>query len=268
MSPLHLTPTGDGSLTVHSDEYEQAMHTLSGAREESLLKHVMPSRVLERNEPVLHVLDVGFGIGYNVLVLLEEFRKNRKGRRLEVVSLEMEAPPMETLDAIDFPGPEGELYGIVKTLPRSGRIAGEGFILAMLTGDARNTIRQLPDAGFHAIFHDPYSPSKNPEMWTVEFFRELYRCAVENCVLTTYSSAPRVRRALLDAGFTVGRGPAVGPKREGTLASRGPVAEPLAEDEIAALRSTARGVPYRDPGLISTREEIIARRVDEMGLWI
>jgi tRNA U34 5-methylaminomethyl-2-thiouridine-forming methyltransferase MnmC len=108
MPPLHLTPTGDGSLTVHSDEYEQAMHTLSGAREESLLKHVIPSRVLERDGPVLHVLDVGFGIGYNVLVLLEEFLTNRKGRRLEVVSLEKEAPPPEMLKSIDFPGAKGE----------------------------------------------------------------------------------------------------------------------------------------------------------------
>ncbi len=262
---LQLTPTGDGTFTLHSDEYGQAMHTLSGAYEEALLKHVLPSRVLDRTESVLRVLDIGFGIGYNILALLDKFLREPGGRRVEIMSLEKDPPTMELLDDIHFSGRTGVLYESIKALPGKGKIAGDGYLLRIMIGDARRSVRALGHSTFHAIFHDPYSPPKNPELWTVEFFRELYRVAADGCVLTTYSSVPGVRRAFLEAGFTVGRGPAVGPKREGTVASKGPLKMSLDEGEIGALARGRKSIPYRDPDLSSTKEEIIARREREKG---
>ncbi|MFN0068412.1 MAG: MnmC family methyltransferase [Limisphaerales bacterium] len=73
----------------------------------------------------------------------------------------------------------------------------------------------------HAVFFDPNSPVKNPEMWTLPVFAALRaRCdPARPCALATYSRSTLVRTALLRAGFFVGAGPAVAGKEETTLAA-------------------------------------------------
>ncbi len=264
MKSFHITITEDGSVSLHSDEYGQAMHTLSGAYTESLVKHVRPSGVLALDLPEIHVLDVGFGIGYNVLALLSEFARDDRNRRLEITTLEKDPPPSDLMERISFPGETGRLYETVKRLCPGEVVRGEKYTMRMLTGDARRSVPLLESNHFHAIFHDPYSPAKNPELWTVDFFRELYRVAAEGCVLTTYSAAPQARAALTEAGFSVGGAPSMGRKREGTLAAKGALTGALGADELAALCRDPKATPYRDETLAAARGEILERRRAEM----
>lgn len=264
MTLLRSIPTEDGTISLYSEEYGQAMHTQSGAYTEALVKHVRPSGILSLNENTLRVLDVGFGIGYNVLALLEEFTRDDRGRSLEITTLEKDFPPVDIMEAISFPGKTGALYDTIKRLCENREARGEKFTVRMLAGDARRSLPTLEASHFHAIFLDPYSPAKNPELWTVDFFRELYRVAAESCVLTTYSSALQIRAALLEAGFTVGKGPSMGRKREGTLAAKGACVEPLDETERAALRSDPKATPYRDETLSGARGEILRHRKTDM----
>lgn len=264
MGTLHPVTTDDGSLSLHSDEYGQAMHTLSGAYTESLVKHVRLSGILGLDQPEIHVLDVGFGIGYNVLALLSEFVRDDRNRRLEIVTLEKDPPPADMMKRISFSGKTGALYKTIKRLCMDEEVRGEKYTVRMLLGDARQSVRALDAMHFQAIFHDPYSPAKNPELWTVDFFRELYRVAAGGSVLTTYSAAPQVRAALLEASFIVGRAPSMGRKREGTLAAKGAGIEPLGEDELAVLQNDPKATPYRDETLAAARGEILERRRTEM----
>ena len=136
--------------------------------------------------------------------------------------------------------------------------------IRVLFGDARESIRTLTDRQFDAVFFDPYSPSHNPELWSVEFFREIFRLTASRGILTTYSSAPQVRAALMEAGFIIGRGPSVGGKREGTLAAKSTVIASLPEEDIMALVTNIRAVPYRDETLAAGRDEILHRRLAEI----
>lgn len=259
-----LVQTSDGTPTLFSEEYGQTMHTVDGAYSEAIIKHVVPSRIIEKSEPVLRVLDIGFGIGYNVMALLEAFLHDRRGRFLEVVSLEKNTDAISLLNFHSDDENRWKLFALMKKLSEKKHIRDEFFSVWLIEGDARVSVRSLPDSHFHAIFHDPYSPSKNPELWTVEFFREGYRVSKEGAVLTTYSSAPQIRTALLEAGFSVGKGPGMGKKREGTVASKGDVIMPLCREEIAALGLSKQSVPYRDPDMSSSMEDIIRRRKEEM----
>jgi hypothetical protein len=73
----------------------------------------------------------------------------------------------------------------------------------------------------HAILFDPFSPAKNPAMWSLELFRDLYRALDPRrpCALATYSRSTMLRVTLLLAGFYVGAGEATGEKEETTLAA-------------------------------------------------
>ncbi len=56
-------------------------------------------------------------------------------------------------------------------------VGGETYTMRMLVGTHGKSVRGLEATRFHAIFPDPYSPAKNPELWTVDFFRSCNRVA-------------------------------------------------------------------------------------------
>jgi len=257
--------TDDGSSSLYSGEYGETMHTTDGAFSEAVLKHVGPSRVIERMEEESSVLDVGMGLGYNALALMQRFCEQRSGASLTVVSLEKDFSFLPLMDTIAFHDPALQsLYGVVKKAAAEGRASLGRMTLQVIRGDARDSVQSLSGSLFDAIFQDPYSPSKNPELWSVDYFRALYSLCRDRCVLTTYSSAPHVRRGMMEAGFIVGRGPGMGMKREGTLASRGGDIVPLSSEDAGLILANPKSVPYRDRDLRSRREDILEQRTREI----
>ena len=256
--------TRDGTQTLHSLRYGEAMHSVSGAYQESLLKHVNASGILSKTKESLHVLDIGFGIGFNTLALIVGFLEKKTSSHLSVISLESLFDFLPLLDLIAFGDERDRSFELIKKTMREGSYTSPRLSITLLCGDARETIRSIRDIAFDAVFHDPFSPAKNPELWSVEFFSEMRRLVDPQGVITTYSSAPQIRSAFLEAGFLIGRGPSVGPKREGTLASVCGDISFLSSEELASLRENHRAVPYRDPLLCDSRERILERRLMEI----
>jgi spermidine synthase len=168
------------------------------------------------------------------------------------------------MDNIIFNDDRDNLYNIIKKSIPNAESNSEKYALKIITGDARNSIKSLNDNYFDAVFHDPYSPSKNPEMWTVDFFKVLHNKMKKNAVLTTYSSALQIRMALIEAGFNIWAGPSVGKKKEGTLATPGNSIHKLNDETINEIKSNVKSTPYSDHDLYDTREVILQRRIDEM----
>jgi len=73
----------------------------------------------------------------------------------------------------------------------------------------------------HAILFDPYSPKKNPTMWTVPLFTGLFRRLdpQRSCALATYTRSTMARVTMLLGGFFVGVGHPSGLKEETTVAA-------------------------------------------------
>lgn len=258
-SRYRLQLTDDGSRTLYSSEFDQNMHTGSGAWEEALIKHVKASGVLNMKNPV--VFDMGFGLGYNTLALLHESKKNDCGF-LTIEAFEYDRSILPFAREISFMDERDRIYRFILTAMEQGESGDNDFILHVRYGDARRELLQVPGYA-DAVFHDPFSPFSNPELWTVDFFIALRQRMKQDALLTTYSSSPKIRRALLEAGLHVGRGPSTGPKREGTLASGDSVPDPLTLKEICELFERKNSIPYRDPALSATREEILYQRERE-----
>jgi len=82
----------------------------------------------------------------------------------------------------------------------------------------------VPEAGApppHTILFDPHSPKKNPAMWTVPLFADLFRRLDPQrpCALATFTRSTMARVALLLGGFFVGVGHPSGLKEETTVAA-------------------------------------------------
>lgn len=261
MEKNYLLTTEDGTATLFLEEYGQAMHSVSGAYEESLLKHVYPSGILECSSEKVSALDIGFGLGYNVLALMNEFLNRKSGRALEIISLEKDRTFSEFMKSISFNDGRDEIYGFIKEVYNSGKGNYYQISLEIIFGDARETLQGLSGKKFNAVFQDPFSPSKNPELWSVDYFNILKNLLAGDGVITTYSSADHIRRAMLEAGLGVGRGPSVGKKREGTIAAHKGVIDEIDKSEIEKIISNIKSAPYKDRGLRLTRESILEERL-------
>lgn len=258
--------TDDGSISVYAHEYGQTMHSISGGYEEALYKHVIPSGVTTLQKDEISVLDVGFGLGYNILALLHCCERDDRFSKIKVVSLESEDTIGKLVAEIRFNDEKDHVYDKVKAAARSGKYTDKKIHINILFGDARCTLKTVNNTRFDGVFHDPFSPASNPELWSVEFFSLLKERMEPRAVLTTYSAALQVRMAMMEAGFIIGRGPSVGGKKEGTLATIHGSIKTLNLDEMAGIRSAVRATPYREKSGLDTRDDLLHRRREEMRL--
>ena len=90
-----------------------------------------------------------------------------------------------------------------------------------LTLQNRKSDNRESEISPHAILFDPYSPKKNPAMWTAPLFADLFRRLDPQrpCALATYTRSTMARVALLLGGFFVGVGHPSGLKEETTVAA-------------------------------------------------
>lgn len=194
----HTLQTEDGSFTLFSKNYDEACHSLSGARAETRL-HYLKACELERKlktQDTVRVLEVGFGTGLGFLETYKLAQRLNRGR-LEFVSFEID-PLLK-----DF----------------FHREHGDFPELNILLGNARETVKSLKEP-FDCIYQDPFSPKKNPELWTYEWFLELARLSFEKTILSTYSASTSMRKSLLKAGWKLFPGSKFGKKRTATVARR------------------------------------------------
>ncbi|MEX0608625.1 MAG: tRNA (5-methylaminomethyl-2-thiouridine)(34)-methyltransferase MnmD [Balneolaceae bacterium] len=224
-----LYTSKDGSTTIFNAEINQYYHNPNGAVSESLHIFFGVSGLIDFLESAksLTILEVGFGTGLNFLLLLDLYQKRELNFPVRFFSIEAFPLEQETAKKLDFTGhlqnPE-----LNKLLPKifSELESGYNHIkpiehldveLHLFFGNFADFTIQNLHADF--IFHDPFSPEVNKELWTAETFIKLKNYSSENAVLATYCSASKARAAMAASGWFVARAPGTLGKREMTLAS-------------------------------------------------
>lgn len=224
--------TKDGSITFYSEEYKESYHSVSGAVEESLKKFVEPCKIKELAEKgSVKILDIGFGLGYNIAVALDVALMENRDCKIEIISFEKDVNIFREIEKLN---PNIKNYNLIKELVKNfiGNVKNKDFNnkenkitytknyvkINLLIGNAIDTIKNITDIKFNAVFLDPFSPPKNPELWTASFFKDIKRLMEKDAILATYSCAGIARENLKKAGFDVKDGPIVGRKSPGTLA--------------------------------------------------
>ncbi|MBZ0189296.1 MAG: hypothetical protein K8F91_23830, partial [Candidatus Obscuribacterales bacterium] len=295
--------TSDGTITLRDPITGELYHNSAGAYLEAMENYVRPSmpaqivasRVAAGESPRLALLDVCFGLGYNSFSLIDFLASNNFGlMKLEVFAIETDrrllpviakvaeqscfpsfsncfvtgsANPPRTLSQIlsdvfaDKPGDNA-----CDNLELSFAIGSMQVDLHIVFEDLRQVIprlaRERPRA-FDLVYHDPFSATKVPELWTVDLFLK-YNTLLNQSHgrVLTYSIATAVRGGFLQAGFLIYRTRAVGRKNGGTLAivrfadsetsslCQSELVYLLDEEERAKLASRS-SVPYRDDSFFS-----------------
>ncbi|MDR2830831.1 MAG: SAM-dependent methyltransferase, partial [Methanobrevibacter sp.] len=223
----YLDKTDDDSFTLNvkgiNNTY-QRMHTIKGAITESFEKFVKPLEFKSN----LNVLDICSGLGYNSAALIQKFL-NKSGNSLNVDMVEIS--PYILAIGLLIPSPI-DSHNIVKRVIEDKLIENDflslklnetsvpkNIDLNLFLEDVRRTIKRLPSNYYDGIFLDPFSPDLCPELFTVDFFRQLKRVIKDDGILTSYTTSIPVKSGLIEAGFHVGVGPIFGRKIGGVIAS-------------------------------------------------
>jgi len=280
-SRLEARRTADGSFSLFSPEVGEGFHSGRGALAEARSKFVAPA-ALERwpRGSCLRVLDVCFGTGSNSAALLEACAS--RGLSLQWWGLELDRDPLRLALADDgfCRQWQPEALAVLQQLPAADTALdsqwsdpqlGQG---QLLWGDARLRLRELlrsQQGQLDLVLMDAFSPSRSPQLWTVEFLAGLASLLQPQGRLLTYCSAAAVRRALQLAGLQIASisGPSGLQAHQqdwsgGTAASPtplngAPLLRPLSQMEQEHL-STNAAEPYRDPTGDADRSTILRER--------
>ncbi|MEM4397651.1 MAG: MnmC family methyltransferase, partial [Candidatus Woesearchaeota archaeon] len=190
--------TQDNSPTLFNEEYQEFYHSKSGAIEEAFEKYVKPCKISElAKNGSIKILDIGFGLGYNVFAAIETALNENPNCEIEIISLEKDKDIIKKIKDLK---PNLKYYWIIKKLeydPKTNSYYYEdkNIFLNIKIGNAIETIKTINEKNikFDAVFLDPFSLNKNPELWSEDFFREIKRLMKLNSILATYSYAKKIR---------------------------------------------------------------------------
>jgi tRNA U34 5-methylaminomethyl-2-thiouridine-forming methyltransferase MnmC len=243
-------------------------HSSLGAKTEAFQKFVEATHLVEKaHRSTLRLLDVCYGLGYNTAAALEVIWHINPSCRVEVFGLELDATVPVGATVPEFLTCwSDEVQTVLWSLAHTHVCQREHLSAHLLMGDARQSIQRLMQQGFKAdaIFLDPFSPRRCPQLWTVEFLDTVAKCLATDGKLSTYSRSAAVRSALLAAGLCIGTIPFENSSvphewSQGTVAAwRSESLLCLSPMEQEHLQTRA-AVPYRDPSLSDGVEEIVAR---------
>ncbi len=223
----------DGSSTLYSNDFGQFYHNPNGAVTES--RHVFfdtpgLTDFLNSKHDLLSVFEVGFGTGLNFLLLCDEYLQ--RGLSFPLHFYSVEAFPVEPDTAASFNYQEfivhkniqDKIKDVFKTLTSGWNtfclFRDQEIYLHLYIGKFEEI--DSVEYPVHFIFHDPFSPEVNEELWSVETFAKLRSFSHDDCRLATYCAASKARAAMADAGWYPGRAKGALGKREMTIATLDP----------------------------------------------
>lgn len=260
--------TGDGSYTFFSEEFQEAFHSSFGAKQEAEVRYLEPCGIkqLARQQSKIRILDICYGLGYNSAAALEAIWAINPQCTIELIALELTADVPQQAVKHDLLAPwKYSISQLLAELSHKSVISSEFLQGKLLLGDARHTIRSPIKEGWlaDAIFLDPFSPPKCPQLWTIEFIELVARCLAPTGRLATYSCSAAVRTALTSAGLNIGSVTGAGRKSPGTVAAFRYKSLPTLSIMEQEHLHTRAATPYRDRDLQDKPEQIIYNRQQE-----
>lgn len=198
--------TEDSSVTLYNEQFCETYHSAKdGALQETLHKHILPALALKFYEPILSVLDICFGLGFNTLCLIYMARLQGFKGKILIYSPELDSNLLSQLLTHPYPNELESQRVILESLIQRHFYREQNLEITLYVGDARESLNYLKSVSsripFNLIFQDPFSPAKNRNLWTYEYFKALYALSTKNVIITTYSHHSSMLYSAFLAGF-------------------------------------------------------------------
>ena len=214
---MHYKITNDGSKTLFSQKYNQTFHSMQdGALSEALHKHIIPAFSIFNNAKELNILDICFGLGYNIFATIYYIIENKLDVKVNFYSPELDGILVESLHSFEYPKEFDNIKHIIDLVIKNKYYNDENFKIHIYIGNARDYVSTLKNIDI--VYQDAFSSDTNKELWTREYFGEITRCISNFGIITTYSIATPVRMSMYENNFYIYEYQSA-TKRRGTIAS-------------------------------------------------
>ncbi len=229
--------TNDNSQTLWSEYFDENCHSNAGAYQETLFNYVIPCLPTDIVTDGYHrILEVGFGLGIGLKATIE-YQKNKTHYPIHFIGLELDQLLIEW--AIKNIKIDGFDLNLLQLSDQCYSYENPRLKIDIYIGDARKTIANKNINNINGIYQDPFSPKKNPTLWTTQWFSELKSKSLETCLLSTYSASVGVRKSMVEAGWHPQSHSGFAHKRERTMATlTGPIDQQL-EKKLRASSALA-----------------------------
>jgi tRNA U34 5-methylaminomethyl-2-thiouridine-forming methyltransferase MnmC len=220
--PAHhqLVRTEDGSYSLFSELYGEATHSRSGAKLETQLHYIQGCHISgPLSQGKLFVFEVGFGTGLGWRETLAYRDAHYPSAFVCFISVEKQIQllPWVCSELQPMQPPFDHWYAFKQPLAELYVYGGDALTLSK--NDIFTFTENQP---VHAIYQDAFSPKRNPELWSKDWFTFCASLSGPQTRLATYSSSQSVQANLQAADWCIEKGPGFGPKRSSTRATLSP----------------------------------------------
>lgn len=209
-----IITTQDGSVTIHLPEMKETYHSKFGAIQEA--KHVFIKNGLDlfKGQPV-SVLEAGFGTGLNAFITYLEAQTNNQS--IHYTGIEAYPVTAEEAAQLNYVGQlnANAQLDIFERMHTAGWgqkvILDNNFTLLK----RKERFQEMEDAElYNIIYFDAFGYHAQPELWSEEIFRRMYKALKPNGILVTYACRTVIKKAMQEAGFVTEKLPGPPGKRE------------------------------------------------------
>lgn len=220
----NIITTSDGSKTIQIEEWNEQYHSIHGAIQEAnhvFMKHGLffyseksDKKITETNTEEISILEIGFGTGLNAFLTLIEAEKLKLN--INYVGVEAYPVQLEEIQQLNYIELISETHKAVfeklhETPWEEPHLITSNFKLEKQQKFFKDINAENK---FDLIYFDAFGARVQPELWTEDIFKIMYKALKENGVLVTYCAKGSVRRAMQAVGLTVERLPGPPGKRE------------------------------------------------------
>lgn len=198
-----IIQTLDGSTTIHLTEWDECYHSKHGAIQEAQHVFIKNGLSLFQNQKVA-ILEIGFGTGLNAFITLLEAKKMQQ--TIDYVGVEAYPISAEEVLKMNYVSElnadkESTLFDTIHESNWGEKVLlNDGFTLTK-----RNQFFEEidDDNTYDLIYFDAFGYRVQPELWSTEIFRKMFKALKNNGVLVTYAARGVVKRSMIEVGFTV-----------------------------------------------------------------
>jgi len=195
--------THDGSTTIHIEEWDECYHSKFGAIQEA--QHVFIKNGLSLfKDQSISILEIGFGTGLNAFITFLESKK--LGLQVDYVGIEAypisqsEIKEMNYVSELKAESDEA-VFETMHSCPWEEKINLK--IDFNLTKKKQFFYEIEYVEKFDLIYFDAFGYRVQPELWTLEIFKLMFKALKKNGVLVTYAARSIIKKNMQEAGFTV-----------------------------------------------------------------
>lgn len=210
----NIQQTADGSVTIYLEGIDENYHSKHGAIQEA--QHVfIKNGLIHAKKEKLSILEIGFGTGLNAFLTLIEATKNN--RQIKYTGVEAYPISSEEIQALNF----------VEVLNASAFL-NDFNAIHQCCWEEENAINphfsllkkqlrfeDIKDENLYdLIYFDAFGFRVQPELWSEDIFKRMYKALKHGGVLVTYACRTPIKKAMETARFVTEK--LVGPpgKRE------------------------------------------------------